>query len=63
MRFLRMPTVRAKTGLSRSKIYEELKEGKFPKPVKLSDRCSAWIESEVEEWQKGKIAERNGARQ
>ncbi len=51
---LRRKQVQARTGLSRSMIYQYIKEGAFPKPVPLGARAVGWIESEVSEW----IAER-----
>tara|TARA_R110001599_G_scaffold49212_1_gene140634 strand:- start:13321 stop:13503 length:183 start_codon:yes stop_codon:yes gene_type:complete len=36
---LRMPQVKAVTGLSRSMIYELVSSGRFPQPVKISDRA------------------------
>jgi prophage regulatory protein len=63
MKFLRKPQVKAKTGLPFSTMYEKIAAGEFPRPIKLSDRCSAWIESEVEEWQRARVAERDGVRQ
>lgn len=44
---LRLPDVMGRTGLSRSAVYAL--EG-FPKPVKLSGRAVAWVQSEVEAW-------------
>ena len=35
------------TKLSRSTIYRLAKEGRFPKPVKLSDHSSGWVIEEV----------------
>jgi prophage regulatory protein len=58
--FIKLPQVMAQTGLSRSHIYALAHEGKFPKPVKLSERSSAWVESEVQEWIESRIAERDG---
>jgi prophage regulatory protein len=55
-RFLRLPDVQRETGLSRSQIYALAKTGRFPAPVKLSERCSAWLESAVNEWKAGRIA-------
>lgn len=46
-RFLRLPQVREITGRSRSRIYDD---PTFPKPIKLSIRESAWVESEVRAW-------------
>jgi prophage regulatory protein len=46
----RRPEVEAKTGLSRSTIYEKMKNGTFPKPVKLGPRAVGWLETEVDAW-------------
>jgi len=43
----RLETVLAKTGLSRTKMYEMIECGEFPEPVPLSVRCVAWVASEV----------------
>lgn len=58
-RFLRMPAVREATGLSESSIHELRSEGKFPKPIPLPGRRVAWLESEIVEWQRKRIAERD----
>jgi prophage regulatory protein len=47
---LRLPTVKARTGLSRSTIYLRISEGRFPKPVSLGGRAVGWIEAEVNDW-------------
>lgn len=60
MRFNRLPETRARSGLSGSSIYEQIKQDNFPSPVKLSDRCSAWIDLELESWQAWRIAKRDG---
>jgi prophage regulatory protein len=49
-RILRISTVLAKTGLSRSTMYRKIDQGTFPKQVKISDRCAGWYESQVEAW-------------
>ena len=49
-RLLRRPEVEARTGLSRSTIYDWMKRGEFPQPVKLGERLVAWRESDVSEW-------------
>ena len=56
---LKIPEVRAKTGLSRSHLYALAQNGEFPKPVKLSERSSAWVESEVDGWIEERITERD----
>ena len=47
---LRLPAVKAKTGLSRSTIYLRISEGGFPKPISLGGRAVGWIEAEVDDW-------------
>jgi prophage regulatory protein len=47
---LRRPEVEQRTGLSRSTIYDWMKRGDFPQPVKLGARIVAWRESDVMFW-------------
>jgi prophage regulatory protein len=47
---LRLPNVKASTGLSRSTIYLRISQGTFPKPVKLGGRAVGWVQTEVQEW-------------
>jgi len=54
-RLIRYREVMSQTGLSRSYLYELTKNGEFPASVKLSERSSAWIESEVQQWINGRI--------
>ena len=58
IRFVRLHEVMARTGLSRSTIYVMMAEGRFPKPVPLGERSVGWIESELEEWLRDRIAAR-----
>lgn len=50
LKLLRRPEVEARTGLSRSTLYDWMKRGEFPQPVKLGLRIVAWRESDVTEW-------------
>lgn len=52
---LRLPVVKATTGLSRSSIYQRAAEGRFPKPVSLGGRAVGWLESEIQEWLQQRI--------
>lgn len=45
---LRLPQVKAKTGLGRSTIYSQVADGCFPPPFSLGARAVAWIEREVD---------------
>ena len=47
---LRRPDVETRTGLSRSTIYDWMKRGEFPQPVKLGTRLVAWRESDITAW-------------
>ncbi len=38
------------TGLSRSTIYDIMKRGEFPRPVKLAAKAVGWPESKITEW-------------
>ena len=44
---LRLPKVKAITGLSRSTIYLRMSEGAFPKHISLGSRAVGWLKSEV----------------
>ena len=58
---LRLPTVKNRTGLSRSSIYLRLSEGQFPKPISLGARAIGWIESDIEGWIKDRINQSRAA--
>ena len=47
---VRLPTVLARTGLSRSTIYQRIADGTFPKQISLGARAVGWIESEISDW-------------
>ncbi len=53
---LRLPTVKAETGASRSTIYLRIQQGLWPKPVKLGPRSVAWPASEVAALNAARIA-------
>ena len=47
---LRLPTVKAITGLSRSTIYLRMSEGTFPEKISLGSRAVGWLETEIQDW-------------
>ena len=52
---LRLPAVKARTGLSRSAIYLRASNGSFPRPVSLGGRAVGWIEAEIQTWLERRI--------
>ena len=54
-RILRLPAVRARTGLARSTIYLRIAQGRFPRPISLGERAVGWIEVEVDAWLRQQI--------
>lgn len=48
-RLLPLPEVEARTGFKSSFLYQLIRDGKFPKPVKIG-LASRWRESEVQQW-------------
>ena len=55
---IRREEVTRRTGLARSTIYKWIDLGEFPKPIKITERSSAWLESEIDEWIAKKAAQR-----
>jgi len=57
-RLMRRREVQRMTGLSRSSLYRLIASKEFPPPIKLSEKCVAWLESEVSEWIASRICTR-----
>ena len=53
--FLRLPEVKAVTGLSKTSLYELIRQQSFPAPVRLGQRAVAWVRSEVNQWAADRI--------
>lgn len=49
-KFIRLPEVKNKTGLSRSSIYLRMSSGEFPQSISLGSRAIAWLEADIEQW-------------
>jgi prophage regulatory protein len=49
-RIIRIKTVLARTGLSRSTLYCKIAEGTFPRQVPISVNGAGWHESAVNRW-------------
>lgn len=54
---LRRRETQARTGLSRSTIYNLMKAGTFPKSFHLSPRTVGWLESDIDDYIQARIAE------
>jgi Predicted transcriptional regulator len=48
--FVRLPQVLAVIPWSKSAIYQAIREGRFPAPVKLGPRTAAWSVDTLREW-------------
>ncbi|HHQ4823036.1 TPA: AlpA family transcriptional regulator [Pseudomonas aeruginosa] len=57
-RILRRAEVEAKTGFKRAHIYNLIKEGKFPKPLRLGVRAIGWDSVEIDQWITDRLRER-----
>ena len=58
----KLPVVISRVAMSRSTLLQRVKEGRFPKPIKLSENGHSvgWIESEVTAFIASRIAQRDG---
>ena len=57
LKLLRFPTVRERTGLSRSTIWRLERCGDFPKHRRISANAVAWVEDEVLSWIQSKVGD------
>ncbi len=49
-KIIRLKTVLARTGLSRSTLYRKINEGRFPRQVPISIHGTGWYESAINRW-------------
>lgn len=49
-RIIRLKTVLARTGLSRTTLYRKIGDGTFPKQVRISIHGAGWHESAINRW-------------
>jgi predicted DNA-binding transcriptional regulator AlpA len=45
--FMRLPQVLSVIPLGKTCWWEGVKSGRFPKPIKLSERCTAWRAEDI----------------
>ena len=55
-RLVRLPEVERLTGCKKSTVYELMRQGGFPRSVRLNSRTVAWPESAVLRWVQERIA-------
>jgi prophage regulatory protein len=53
-RVLRVRDVAKQVGLGRSTIWQLVKEGQFPQPIRLSGRSVGWLQTDLDEWLKSR---------
>ena len=55
-RIIRLRTVLARTGLSRSTLYRKIAEGTFPAQLRISVHGAGWREAEIDRWVANPVA-------
>ena len=62
-RLLRLVEVERVVGFKKSTIYALMRNGQFPRAIKVTSRCCAWAESAVLQWVQDRIgaADASGA--
>ncbi len=58
-RFLRLAGVLATVGMGRTAVFDRVRAGSFPKPIKVG-RATVWSEREVQDWMRAQIAANRG---
>jgi len=54
------PQLKSVDSLSRSQRERLVKDGRYPRPVQLSERRVGFVLAEVEEWCRARVAARDG---
>ena len=62
IQFYRLTQLKQQLSVSRSSIWAWVKNGTFPKPIKLGKNCTAWNSSDIHAWieQRINISEKGG---
>jgi len=53
--FYRLSQLKEKLSVSRSSIWSWVKDGSFPKPIKLGKNCTAWNSEDIHAWVQSRI--------
>ena len=54
--FIRIKRVLERVAFAKSKLWQMVKDGEFPQPIKLSSGTTVWIKEEVDAWIEEQIA-------
>lgn len=54
---IRLPAVLKLVGVSRSTLYKMIAEKRFPRQIRLNERCVGWALSDVNQWICQRIAD------
>lgn len=55
LKLIRIGEVSKLTTISKSHIYTLARQGKFPKPRKISVNTSVWLQSEILQWMEDQL--------
>jgi prophage regulatory protein len=44
--------------ISQTTLYDEISKGRFPQPIKIGSRATAWFENEIDAWLADRVSQR-----
>ena len=56
--FIDLPEVERRVALKKTAIYRAMRQGEFPRPAKITTKAVRWVVSEIEAWQRERVAAR-----
>ncbi|MDC3360421.1 AlpA family transcriptional regulator [Candidatus Thioglobus sp.] len=58
-RILKVKQVAKEINVSVPQVYKLVSLGRFPKPIKLGERGSGWLTSEIDDWLQSRVDARD----
>jgi len=58
-RILKVKQVAAEINVSVAQVYKLVSLGRFPKPIKLGERGSGWLTTEIDAWLQSRVDARD----
>ena len=58
-KILKASEVAEYVNVSKSQIYKLVQQGRLPKPIKLGERGSGWLTSEIDAWLQSRVDARD----